>query len=185
MTTIYDVPQNELVERVALKLKTNSKISPPAWAAFSKTGVSKERPPMRQDWWHVRTAAVLLKIYKKGPIGVAKLRTYYGSKKNRGVKPELFKKGSGNIIRKSLQQLDAAGFTKKAEIGVHKGRVLTKEGKMFLESVSQDLKANPTVKQKKIIIAEKPKSAPKADVPSREHKKKDAAAPKQSKKGDE
>lgn len=182
MTTIYDVPQNELVERVAQKLKSNSKITPPAWAAYAKTGVSRERPPMRADWWQVRTAAVLLKIYKKGPIGVSKLRTYYGSKKNRGVKPEIFRKGSGNIIRKALQQLDAAGFTKKAESGVHKGRVLTKEGKLFLESVSQDLKANPTVKERKIIIVEK-KAPPKVDTPQRE-KKKDAAVPKQSKKGE-
>ncbi len=182
MTTIYDVPQNELVERVAAKLKTNSKITPPDWAAFAKTGVSRERPPMRSDWWQVRSAAVLLKIYKKGPIGVSKLRTYYGSKKNRGVKPEIFKKGSGNVIRKVLQQLDAAGYTKKAEIGVHKGRVLTKEGKLFLESVSKDLKANPTVKVRKVIVVEQ--KAPKVDVASKD-KRRDASIPKQSKKGED
>lgn len=182
MTTIFDVPQTELVERAAEKLKTNANIKAPAWAAFSKTSVSKERPPMRQDWWNVRAAAVLLKICKLGPIGVSKLRTYYGSKKNRGVKPEHFYKGSGNIIRKVLQQLDACGYTKKAESGVHKGRIITKEGKMFLESVAQDVKANPREKKKKIVIVlEQPKAAPKQDT---YQKKRDASIPKESKKGD-
>ena len=181
MTTILDVPQTELVERAAEKLKENNHIKPPAWAAFSKTGVSKERPPMRQDWWQVRTAAVLLKIYKLGPIGVAKLRTYYGSKKNRGVKPEHFYKGSGNILRKVLQQLDSAGYTKKAEIGVHKGRIITKEGKMFLETVAQDVKAKPREKKKKIIVVEQPKAAaPKPEY----QKRRDASIPKEARKGD-
>ena len=179
MTTILDVPQTELVERAAEKLKTNNSIKPPVWAAFAKTGVSKERPPIRQDWWQVRTAAVLLKIYKLGPIGVSKLRTYYGSKKNRGVKPEHFYKGSGNILRKVLQQLDSAGYTKKAEAGVHKGRIITKEGKMFLESIAKDVKAHPREKKKKIIIVEQLKAtAPKQES---SQKRRDASIPKEKK----
>jgi len=183
MATIYDVSQSELVERTAEKLKNNDKIQPPAWASYAKTGVSKEKPPMRQDWWYIRTAAVLLKIYKKGPIGVAKLRTYYGSKKNRGVKPEHFFKGSGNIIRKALQQLEKAGFAKQVDVKGHKGRIITKEGKMFLESVAVDVKANPTPKKEKKII--EVKQEPKPQVQVAPQKRRDASVPKQSKKGEQ
>ena len=46
----------------------------------------------------------------------SRLRTRYGSRKNRGVKPERFKRGSGKIIRVILQQADwSAGITEIAK----------------------------------------------------------------------
>lgn len=186
MATIYDVSQSELVERTAEKLKNNDKIQPPAWASYVKTGVSKEKPPMRKDWWQVRAAAVLLKIYKKGPIGVAKLRTYYGAKKNRGVKPEHFFKGSGNIIRKVLQQLEAAGLAKQVDVSGHKGRIITKEGKLLLESIAVDVKTNPRPKAPKKVLEPKPfAAAPQQNAGAPQKSKRDASIPKQSKKGEE
>ena len=47
-----------------------------------------------------------MQIYRHGPIGVSKLRTKYGGKKNRGHKPEHFYKGSGSVARKVLQQFE-------------------------------------------------------------------------------
>ena len=42
MTTVYDVPVAELIEKVAGILKENDKIVPPEWAENVKTGVHKE-----------------------------------------------------------------------------------------------------------------------------------------------
>ncbi|KHO50477.1 MAG: small subunit ribosomal protein S19e [archaeon GW2011_AR13] len=73
-------------------------------------------------------------------VGVSRLRTKYGSKKNRGFKPEEFRKASGKIIRTILQQSDLAGLTEIAKDvrGVKSkrpGRQLTAKGKIFLESI--------------------------------------------------
>ena len=142
MASIYDVDPNKLVAKVAEELKKSGKCTPPVWAAFVKTGVHKERPPVDPEWWYTRSAAVLRKINMMGPIGVSKLRRYYGGKKNRGYKPELSKKGSGNIIRKVLQQLETAGLAKQAERGKHKGRVITSEGKSLLDKAATQLQKN-------------------------------------------
>ena len=106
MATIYDVDPSELIKKAASNLKKIDAIKEPSWAKFVKTGMSKERPPVELDWWYARAASVLRKVYILGPVGVSKLRRKYGGSKNRGVKPEHFYKGSGNIIRKILQQLE-------------------------------------------------------------------------------
>jgi len=136
MPTIYDCDSSELVEKAAEELKKIDAIEPPTWTMFVKTGVHKERPPTKKDWWYVRSASILKQIYRLGPIGVSKLRTKYGGKKNRGVKTEHFYKGSGSIIRKIIQQLEKEGFVKKDQKNKHKGRVITAKGKKFLDDIA-------------------------------------------------
>ena len=136
---MYDVDVQELILKTAEELKKIPEIKAPAWAPFVKTGMHKERPPVDKNWWYARTASVLRTIYRQGPIGVSKLRTKYGGKKNRGVKKEHFFRGSGSILRKSLQQLEKAGFVKFAEKGVHKGRIITPKGKSFLDKIATQI----------------------------------------------
>lgn len=160
MATIYDVDPSELIKKAASSLKSNDNIKEPSWAKFVKTGASKERPPVEIDWWYTRAASVLRKIYILGPIGVNKLRKKYGGKKNRGHKPERSYPGSGNIIRKILQQLEKAELIKYAEKGVHKGRIITPKGKKFLDKISTEMigvkpKKEVKVKEKKIKKEEK------------------------------
>jgi len=126
----------------------------------------KERPPVKDEWWHIRAASVLRQIYRKGPIGVSKLRTTYGGKKNRGYKTEHFYKGSGNIIRKILQQLEAAGFVKKEEKNIHKGRVLTAQGKKFLDNIAAQIS---------VIRPQQKKEAAKAEIKEAKSEKKEQA----------
>jgi len=68
------------------------------------------------------------------------LRTKYGSKKDRGMKPDEFRRASGKIIRVILQQSDSAGLTEiqKPVKGVRSkrpGRILTNKGTKLLESI--------------------------------------------------
>ncbi|MBI3035737.1 40S ribosomal protein S19, partial [Candidatus Woesearchaeota archaeon] len=70
----------------------------------------------------------------------------------RGAKKEHFFKGSGNILRKSLQQLEKAGFVKFAEKGVHKGRIATPKGKAFLDKIAAQIQG---AKPKQEIVAKK------------------------------
>ena len=138
---MYDVEAQELVSKAAEELKKIPEIRAPEWAPFVKTGMHKEKPPFNNDWWYVRIASVLRTVYRLGPIGVSKLRAKYGGKKNRGVKKEHFYKGSGNILRKSLQQLEKAGFVKFAEKGRHKGRIITPKGKSFLDKIATQIQS--------------------------------------------
>ena len=140
MSNIYELDAQEFNRKLAEALKEIPEIKEPEWVHFVKSGTAKERPIDEPDFWYKRTASILRQIYKKGVLGVNRLRTKYGSKKNRGVKPEKFKKGCGKIIRVILQQLDKAGFTEigKAMRGVKSrkpGRKLTEKGKKFLEEI--------------------------------------------------
>lgn len=174
---LYDVPQNELIEKTAIELK--KLIHMPSWAPFVKTGPHKQRPPIDPDWWYIRAAAILRKIYLRGPIGVSKLKVQYGGKKNRGVKPEKFCKGSGSVIRKVLQQLEEAKLIKQEAVGKHKGRVITPKGKSVLFSVAKSIgKVAPAPKKiapKKEAESNKEantsKVEAKKDVPKPEAKK--------------
>lgn len=85
--------------------------------------------------------SILKQIYRKKILGVSRLRTRYGSKKQRGVRPEEFRKAGGKIIRTILQQSDRAGFTEIAKgmkgiKGKKPGRQLTEKGKAFLEAIN-------------------------------------------------
>lgn len=157
MTTVYDVPADHIIRRVAEELKKRKEIVPPAWAAFAKTGVHKEMPPEDPDWWFTRAAAVLRRVYVDGPLGVERMRSFYGGKKNRGSKPNAFRKGSGSILRKSLQQLEAAGLI------VHDktGRRVSPEGMKFMDNLSQEVLKNPPAPVPKRVkpVVEEPKKA--------------------------
>ena len=162
MATVYDVEPNKLIEELAKKLSALENMKSPEWAAFVKTGMSKDRVPAREDWWYVRAASILRSIYRsKGPIGVQKLRIKYGSKKNRGHKPGKFYKASGKIIRLIIQQLEKEELVKQTEVGVHKGRILTGKGKSLLDkTASGAIKLKP--KKVEPVKVEKAPEEPKA-----------------------
>ncbi|MGQ4870326.1 MAG: 30S ribosomal protein S19e [Candidatus Thorarchaeota archaeon] len=137
MPTIYDIPANIFIRRLAQELKTRKEIQPPEWAPFVKTGAHKERGPDDPDWWYIRCASILRKVYLRGPIGTERLRVEYGGRKRRGCKPNRFHKGSGAIVRTALQQLERAGFVKRRG---NKGRELTDIGRSYLDKLSAVIK---------------------------------------------
>ena len=138
MATAYDVSPADLIQEMAEDLKNFKDIIPPTWAPFVKTGVHKELPPEGPDWWYVRSAAVLRKIYLKGPMGVRKIQSEYGGRKNRGAKEEQFRRGSGSISRKILQQLEKAALVIQTDKG---GRQITARGMAFVDEVARRISA--------------------------------------------
>ena len=137
MVTKNDVPINDVIIGVAEELKKDNNVKAPEWAVYVKTGVHKERPPQLKDWWYTRCAAILLSVQKLGVVGVSKLRTKYGGRKNRGHKPDAFRKASGSILRKALQQLEKAELVKKDEKGTHKGRAITPKGVSLIDRTAK------------------------------------------------
>lgn len=138
--SVYEMNSQEYNLKLAEALKKVDEFKAPEWVAFVKSSPSKERPIEDLDFWYKRSASVLRQIYKKGIVGVNRLRTRYGSKMNRGVRPERFVKAGGKIIRTILQQADKAGFTEpiKSIKGTREkraGRKLTEKGIKFLEEI--------------------------------------------------
>ena len=138
MSLVRDAEADRLIEKVAAKMEGMEQLKPPEWSALVKTGVHKERPPEQKNWWWIRSASVLRKVYLNNKeVGVSRLRKVYGGKKNRGHKPEHKFRASGAIIRKILQQLEAAELV-KTEKG--KGRTVTPKGRALLDTTVKELK---------------------------------------------
>lgn len=163
---IFDVPAAELIEAMAADFK--KQVKQPVWIEFVKSGPHRERAPHRRDWFYLRMASILYRVYKDGPVGTNRLRTYYGGRKARGPKPHRFKRASGKVIRLSLQELDKLGYLKKAK----RGRVVSSKGEGYLNLKSKEIK--------KILGEKKAQQANLlgAHVPSEEKKEQQASVPK-------
>lgn len=134
--SIKEVHPEKMTQRLSEELKKREEIKPPEWSNFVKTSPHKERPPDQPDWWYIRSASILRKVYKEGPIGVSKLRSIYGGGSTRGSSPERFMKGSGKIVRTMLQQLEEADLVEKRE---KRGRVVSPAGMSLLSMISEDI----------------------------------------------
>jgi small subunit ribosomal protein S19e len=127
---------HKLVAQAKEELKKQAEVQPAAWMKFVKTGNQKIRPPEQDDFWYTRAASVLRQIQQTGNVGVERLRTYYGGRKQLGHAPPHFRKTGGNHLRKILQQLEKAGLVEKGK----KGRKLTAKGQSFLDRVAKNVK---------------------------------------------
>jgi len=137
LTTPHDVPASKFIDRLAKYLKENvDEVQPLSWTDVAKTGMHVEKQPQNPNWWYVRSASVLRKVYVHGPIGLEDLRADYGGRKNRGSQPDCVKKAGGSNIRKVLQQLEAADLivTSRPE-----GRKMSPKGRKLLQEIAGDL----------------------------------------------
>ena len=152
MTTFHDVPANFLIPALASKLGDMDGLSMPEWASVVKTGIHRERPPGQDDWWAQRSAAVLRKVGRDGPIGTNLLAQAFGGKLERNVAPNRAAQGGRKIIRTVLIQLEAAGLLQKVaektikniddeEQTIYKGRIITPAGHKLLDEVAQQVRA--------------------------------------------
>ena len=131
--TINPEKYNQILAEALKKVKEFEK---PEWVGLVKTSAYNMRPNIDEDFWFKRSASILRQIYVQGIVGVERLRTRYGGRKNRGGRPAEFRKSGGKMIRTILQQAEAAGFVEKYK-GRKSGRKLTAKGKEFLEELAK------------------------------------------------
>ena len=138
MSTPLGVPSDVLIDRLSKYLKENmGDVAPPAWATTAKTGSHRERPPTNVDWWYVRCASLLRKLYLRGPVGIARLRVEYGGRLRAGTHIEHSRPSGGSAIREPLQQLQKAGLVSTE---TKRGRKLTAEGLSLLNRLAAEIR---------------------------------------------
>lgn len=134
MPLAQNVPADKLIAAVAVYLKENVKqVSPPAWSGYSKTGIHVDRIPSQPDFWYLRCASLLRRLYIDGPVGTERLRSVYGGRTKKGMINEHFYKSGASSLRKGLQQLEAAGLVTK--VGAE-GRVVTDKGVSVIDRIA-------------------------------------------------
>ena len=149
MTTFYDIPSELLIPALAERIATTDGIDTPEWAEFVKTGVDRERPPSQENWWFLRSAAILRKVSRDGPIGVTHLAQAFGGRKDNGASPNTPGVASRHIIRTALQQLESTGLVEKVagrivedengdSLQLFKGRRITAAGHKMIDSVAHE-----------------------------------------------
>ncbi|MEM4625336.1 MAG: 40S ribosomal protein S19 [Candidatus Pacearchaeota archaeon] len=131
---VYDLKPNEFNLKLAEELKKFPEFVAPDWVFYVKSSCSRERPIAEEDFWYKRAASILRQIYIRGNVGVNRLRTRYGGRKDRGSRPPEFRKGGGKIIRVILQQAEKAGLVEKS-LDKRLGRRLTLKGRKLLEEI--------------------------------------------------
>jgi small subunit ribosomal protein S19e len=137
MPTPLDVPSDVLIDKLSRFLRENvGEVAPPTWALTAKTGAHRDRPPASSDWWYVRCASLLRKMYLHGPLGIERLRVEYGGRLRHGTHIEHSHEAGGSAIREPLQQLQKAGFI---AVEAKKGRKLTAEGISLLNRMAADI----------------------------------------------
>ena len=146
MAKVFDVPPNELVERLAVQLREEG-ITEPEWTAFVKTGAHADRPPHRRDWWYVRCASILRKIYMHGPMGINELRKEYGGGRPSGYGAAHHRPAGGAIIRNAVHGLEKLGLVEKSK----SGRIVSSAGMKKLDGVATQIlhemiQDNPSLK---------------------------------------
>ena len=137
---------------LAARLAEEKAVETPEWAEFVKTGVSRERPPSQDNWWFLRSAALMRKLAREGPMGVTHLSQAYGGRKDNGAAPITPGVASRHIIRTALQQLEASGLvekvptrtveTEEGQQQLYAGRRITAAGHKMIDAVAHSCRAD-------------------------------------------
>jgi len=135
MVNAYDVPAGKLIFALTGEVKKLPEFEVPEWAHFVKSGSHAERPPQQPDWWYVRAASILRKLYFRAPLGLSELETAYGGSKAVAYNPKHQRDAGSSVNRRILKQLEKAALVAKTP----KGRVLTPKGTALLDRMSKEV----------------------------------------------
>merc|ERR1712141_516316 len=136
MPGVKDVDQQKFVVALAAFFKKSGKMKPMNNNDIMKLASFKEMAPNDPDWFYVRAASMARHLYMREPCGVGAFTKIYGGPKDRGTKPSHFARGSGNVARKCLQQLEALKIVESHEDG---GRKLSSTGRRDLDRIAAQM----------------------------------------------
>jgi len=131
--SVINVDSHKLIAALSEELKKESEIKPPEWISYVKSGSHNERPIEEKDFWYKRCASLMFNSYKRGNVGVRRLRRKYGGRVQHVVHRSHHRPAGGKIIRLALQQLEKAGLFEKQKTG----RIITSKGRKLMDEISK------------------------------------------------
>merc|ERR1739848_624940 len=136
--TVKDVPADAFIKACADFLKRQPKFDVPKYHDIVKTGTIKEFAPYDEDWFYVRSASILRKVYLRKGTGVGALKKWYGGSNgtHRGTRKAHFATASGAIIRKAMLELEKLEMMEKAGDG---GREITSKGRAEMDRIAGNI----------------------------------------------
>lgn len=125
----YRVDAHKLVDAISSTLE-KEKIELPVNNDLIKTGCGRQYNPQASNWFYTRMGSIVRQAMCKNNVSLIGLSHKYGVRKNRGVRPTKFTRGSRYVIEKAIDNLVKLGwfdFTQKDGIITEKaGKVLDK-----------------------------------------------------------
>merc|ERR1711975_179533 len=105
---------------------------------FIKSGTIKEFAPYDEDWFYIRAASILRKVYLRKGTGVGALKKWYGGSNgtHRGTRKAHFSTASGAIIRKAMTELEKLEMMEHSSDG---GRVITSKGRAEMDRIAGNI----------------------------------------------
>ena len=134
--TIKDVKTFRWIKVMANHLKQEGKLFVPNCAEFIKTSHGRERAPQNPDWYYMRAAAVLRRIYIRPGVGLGGLAKKFANKKNRGSQPEITTKAAKGPLHWACKSLEGLKLVGK---GKESGRVLTSAGRKRCDTIASNV----------------------------------------------
>ncbi|KAH9387095.1 small subunit ribosomal protein S19e [Nematocida major] len=140
---VEEICPAKFIDALSKALKEEKKIEKPVEADHIKTGHGREQAPIQEDWYQIRAASLLRKLYmeeltnpekSKYGFGVMWFARVYGGSKNNGHKPSHTVSGSKSLVRRLLQSLENVKLVSKVSMG---GRKLTQTGHSYLKSIAE------------------------------------------------
>lgn len=134
MANVFDVDGSALIKKTSEMLKGKG-MAKPEYIDFVKSGASRERVPSDPDFFYMRSASLLRQVYLNGPVGIARMRTRYGTRKLHTIHRHHHFRSGGSVIKDAFDSLEKLDYVKKTP----KGRVITPAGKSFLDKISNEI----------------------------------------------
>ncbi|KAJ6248186.1 40S ribosomal protein S19 [Anaeramoeba flamelloides] len=146
--SVKDVESSKFIKAYAEHLKRGDKFKEPSWVDIVKTGFTKELSPYDRDWYYIRAASILRRLYIRPFTGVGGFKKIYSKKNKIRVKPSHYNKGSGKIPRSILHQFEKIGIVKKTKKGTRK---VTSLGRKEMDAIALKIHKDTQPKKKEEI----------------------------------
>eukprot|EP00759_Apiculatamorpha_spiralis_P007309 PhF_6_TR14306/c0_g1_i1/m.22975/K02966/RP-S19e, RPS19; small subunit ribosomal protein S19e len=129
---VKDVDADQWIKGFAAHLKQQGQLDVPEFVDFAKTGISRVLSPQNPDWYYVKAAAVLRRVYLRPFTGIGGLRRVFAKTWGRS-RPQHLVLAAGGVTRKVLQSLEKLNLLTKSEDG---GRVITKSARRDCDRIA-------------------------------------------------
>lgn len=118
----------------------------PEYVDLIKTAKFKELAPTDPDWFYVRCASILRRLYHHSPAGIGSICRIYGGRQRHGVRPSHFCRADGSATRKAVQALEAIKMIERHADG---GRKLSSQGQRDLDRIAAQISSKKREAAKK------------------------------------